>query len=108
MTLNKALNMVEAEYKKALGIKYVYNPVAYALYRVWRMADTDESKQEISLRGKCGGCEYAKPAEWGRSKCHIECTNRPDRPNRSKVAHLKPRTSKACKRYKPKGENEWM
>lgn len=44
MTINKALLLIENEYRKALGLEFVRNPVAYALYQVWRMADTESQK----------------------------------------------------------------
>lgn len=51
MTLQKAIELLEAEYEKAKNIPFVRNPVAYALYKVWRMADekrkyNSKSKQE--------------------------------------------------------------
>ena len=39
MTLLKALAMVEAEYKRAKTMKHIHNPLAYALYQVWKVAD---------------------------------------------------------------------
>lgn len=39
MTLKKALFMVGVEYEKGLKLEYVKNPLAFALYRVWKLAD---------------------------------------------------------------------
>lgn len=39
MTLQKALKLVETEYERAKELEWVRNPLAYALYKVWRMAD---------------------------------------------------------------------
>lgn len=39
MSLEKAVNLLFAEYERALRLKYVRNPLAYALYHVWRKAD---------------------------------------------------------------------
>lgn len=39
MTLEKAVNLLIAEYEKALRLEFVRNPLAYALYHVWKMAD---------------------------------------------------------------------
>lgn len=39
MTLTKALNMVKKEYEKASKLAHVRNPLAYALYKVWKAAD---------------------------------------------------------------------
>jgi len=41
MTLEKAVNSLFAEYERALQLKFVRNPLAYALYRVWKMADRE-------------------------------------------------------------------
>lgn len=45
MTLTKALNMVEKEYERAKGLEYVRNPLAYALYKVWRAADHQNEEE---------------------------------------------------------------
>ena len=42
MTLDKAIKLLEREYEKAKGLEVVYNPIAYALYKVWKMADGRE------------------------------------------------------------------
>ena len=39
MTLQKAIKLVEEEYEKAKKLEFVHNPIAYALYKVWKMAD---------------------------------------------------------------------
>ncbi len=39
MTIKKALFMVGVEYEKALKLEYVKNPLAFALYKVWKRAD---------------------------------------------------------------------
>lgn len=58
----------------------------------------------VSLDGKCGGCEYAIPAKFGRSECYIECTNRPqNKSDKMGIARIKQRTTPACKRYREKG-----
>ena len=44
MTLNKAIKLLEAEYERAKKLEWVINPVAYALYQVWREADVERSK----------------------------------------------------------------
>ena len=46
MTLTKALNMVKKEYEKASKLEYVRNPLAYALYKVWKVADAEPPKGE--------------------------------------------------------------
>ena len=44
MTLRKAIKMLEAEYERAQKLDFVRNPLAYALYRVWREADGDPAE----------------------------------------------------------------
>ncbi|MGM9683135.1 MAG: hypothetical protein ACI3XQ_06015 [Eubacteriales bacterium] len=39
MTLQQAILLLEKEYEIAKNLPFVRNPVAYALYQVWRMAD---------------------------------------------------------------------
>lgn len=39
MTLNGAIKLIELEYEKAKCLEWVHNPLAYALYQVWKMAD---------------------------------------------------------------------
>ena len=45
MTLQKALKLVEKEYEKAKGLEFVHKPLAYALYRVWRMVEGERDGQ---------------------------------------------------------------
>ena len=39
MTLDRALRLVETEYERAKKLEWIRNPLAYALYKVWRMVD---------------------------------------------------------------------
>lgn len=39
MTLEKAIKLLEREYDRASKLVFVRNPLAYALYKVWQMAD---------------------------------------------------------------------
>lgn len=39
MTLEKAIEILKTEYEKAKKLKWVYNPIAYALYQTWKKAD---------------------------------------------------------------------
>ena len=41
MSLETAIKLLREEYEKAKGLKFVRNPLAYALHRVWRRADND-------------------------------------------------------------------
>ncbi len=40
MDIEAALKKVREEYEKAKSLSFVRNPVAYALYQVWKKADT--------------------------------------------------------------------
>ena len=37
--IDKAIRMLKAEYEKALRIEFIRNPLAYALYKVWKIVD---------------------------------------------------------------------
>jgi hypothetical protein len=39
MTLKKAIELLEAEYERAKKLEYIHNPLAWALYQVWKKAD---------------------------------------------------------------------
>jgi hypothetical protein len=41
VTLDKAIAMVENEYESAKKLDHIRNPVAYALYKVWKIADQE-------------------------------------------------------------------
>lgn len=41
MTIQKAIIELQKEYARAITLKFVRNPVAYALYQVWRKADIE-------------------------------------------------------------------
>ena len=38
--LQRAIKMLKAEYERAKLLKFVNNPLAYALYQVWKIEDT--------------------------------------------------------------------
>lgn len=41
MTIVKAKELLDEEYARANELKYVRNPLAYALYQVWKKADAE-------------------------------------------------------------------
>lgn len=41
MTLQRAIKMLENEYERAKKLGFVRKPLAYALYRVWKVADRE-------------------------------------------------------------------
>lgn len=47
MTLKKALKLVEEKYEEAQKSSYIRKPLAWALFKVWRMADQAE-KERVS------------------------------------------------------------
>ena len=42
MDIEKAIKLLKQEHESAKGLAFVRDPVAYALYRVWKMADGQE------------------------------------------------------------------
>lgn len=45
MTLDEVIELLKAEYERARGLKYAINPLAFALYEVWKKV------AKISKRG---------------------------------------------------------
>lgn len=41
MDIETAIKKLREEYAKAQGLEYIRNPLAYALYQVWKLADKD-------------------------------------------------------------------
>lgn len=46
MTLDRAKKLLDKEYEKAKTLEYVHNPLAYALFNVWRKADRESRKEQ--------------------------------------------------------------
>lgn len=44
MTIGKALELVVREYDKAKAQEWIHNPVAWALYVVWKIADVERKE----------------------------------------------------------------
>lgn len=42
MTLGRAIKILKLEYETAKRLEWVHKPLAYALYKVWRIADREE------------------------------------------------------------------
>ena len=40
MTLQKAIKLLEVEYERAKKLEYIRKPLAYALFQVWKKADS--------------------------------------------------------------------
>lgn len=44
MTLEKAIELLRSEYKRAQSLEYVKNPLGFALYQVWKKAELSKTK----------------------------------------------------------------
>ena len=42
MTIEKVIELLKAEYERAKNKEFVYNPLAWALYKVWKIVDSAE------------------------------------------------------------------
>ena len=106
MTLENAIELIKLEYEKATDSNYVNNPLAYALYQVWKKADRQilVEPKETDLTDKCGSCEWAMPIK-GSAKgvfgCYIECQN-PNKVWRYDSSSRKQRTNPKCSLWQPK------
>lgn len=106
MTIDEAIKMVEQKYEEAADSHYVHNPIAYALYQVWKVADRAVIAEpvETDLTDKCGSCEWAMPIKGSKKGvfgCHIECQH-PEKYWRSDISKRKARTSPKCKYWEKK------
>lgn len=45
MTLDQVKELLDEEYERAKNLDYVINPLAYALYQVWKKVDKEKSKK---------------------------------------------------------------
>ena len=43
MTLEKAIKIVQETYKAAQKLDYIRNPLAFALYKAWKLADAEQT-----------------------------------------------------------------
>lgn len=46
MTIEKAIKQIRAEYERAKKMEIVENPLAYALYQVWKIVDRETQRGE--------------------------------------------------------------
>lgn len=44
MTLERVIELLKEEYEKAKRLEFVKNPLAYSLYRVWRIVDKESAE----------------------------------------------------------------
>lgn len=111
MTLENAIELIKLEYGKATDSNYVNNPLAYALYQVWKKADREVIGQispQTDLTDKCGSCKWAMPIK-GSTKgvfgCYIECLN-PNKVWKYKSSSRKQRTNPKCRLWQPKEKGQ--
>lgn len=45
MTLDRAIDILKEEYQKALGLHWVWSPIAFAMYQSWKRVDEAEQKE---------------------------------------------------------------
>lgn len=48
MTLEKVIEKLKKEYEKAKGQKWIINPLAYALYQIWKEVDSSPVQNQTS------------------------------------------------------------
>ena len=101
MTFENAIDLIKQEYEKASESNYINNPLAYALYQVWKKAD-----REIVAEKKetCGSCEWAMPIKGtinGVYVSYIECQN-PEKVWNHNSSRRKKRTTPKCHFWQPK------
>ena len=46
MRLETAIKLLTEEYEKAKKLEHIHNPIAYALYQVWKEADKRKGGKE--------------------------------------------------------------
>lgn len=68
MNLERAIKLLEGEYERAKKLEWIRNPVAYALHKVWRMAD-----EKVVRSKSCVNCAYGGRPKY-KSPCS-ECAN---------------------------------
>lgn len=45
MTIEKAIQLLEAEYERAKKMEFVQKPLAWALYQVWKKAGREKGEK---------------------------------------------------------------
>lgn len=103
MTLEQAIELLRKEYERAKGLEFVHDPLAYALYQVWKIAgnSVNFASTETDLTDKCGSCKWAVPhkfAQKGQFGAYVKCKN-PNKVWRSPVSMIKQRTNPKCRYY---------
>lgn len=105
MTLEEAKALLDEEYERAKRLDYVINPLAFALYNVWKKVDK-KAHQESDLTNKCGSCKWSVPCKFSEKStfgCYVECRN-PNKVWRAEISKKRQRTTPKC-RYYERSEN---
>ena len=100
MTLEEAKKLLDEEYERAKSLDYVINPLAFALYQVWKKADA-KSHQPTDLTDKCGSCKWSVPCKFSEKStlgCFVECLN-PNKVWRHEISKKRQRTNPKCRFY---------
>ena len=66
MDLQKAITLLEQEYERGKRISFVRNPLAWALYRIWKKADRQKDWDDDS--------RIAHWDEWWPGECSLIMT----------------------------------
>lgn len=53
MRISTAMNMLQKKYAEALKLEGIRDPVAWALYQTWRVADTGRAKMVPETADVC-------------------------------------------------------
>ena len=72
MTITKALNMVVDQYERAKKMEHIHNPLAYALYKVWKVADSQGNCKNDTLCIDSVNPQTKKALEMMGKKAHGE------------------------------------
>ena len=101
MTFENAIDLIKQEYEKASKSNYINNPLAYALYQVWKKADREIVAEK---KENCGSCESAMPIKGtinGVYVSYIECQN-PEKVWNHNSSRRKQRTTPKCCLWQPR------
>lgn len=100
MTLEQAKNLLDEEYERAQKLEYVINPLAFALYQVWKKVDK-KAHQETNLTNRCGSCKWSVPCKFSEKSsfgCYVECRH-PKKVWRHEITKKRQRTTPKCRYY---------
>ena len=101
MTYEEAKALLDEEYERAKRLEYVINPLAYALYQVWKKVDTKNVLEQTDLTNKCGSCKWSVPCKFSEKStlgCYVECRN-PNKVWRHEISKKRQRTTPKCRYY---------